>query len=197
MKPEPDKTDIGWWDRWWPRLERLILLLTFACTAAGTFYAVKTSSVAIEQANNSLRPWLSLLGVNATVLKKGTATWMAVEFPFKNIGHVPAFATIQVIPDIGEDDPNRKMSNVVSLLPGETMNIPLQIGEAPCSKILGGEIGYRVHLSARYGLSKKEHSVYSISRTVVLNVKALKRFLAAGQTILGDQIWLIVDTNIE
>ena len=102
------------------RLDRLLLILTFLCTAAATIYSVRTARHAIMQAKNELRPWVIVSAVD-TFLK---ADCMESKFKIINIGKTPAYLVIEN--DVFRNGelvkyPSEMPKVPISIMPGQTI----------------------------------------------------------------------------
>jgi hypothetical protein len=107
--------------RWWIPAERLVLVLTFICTGAGTIYSVGLARKTLNQMGNELRPWVIIPQVDSHF----KASRMETKFQITNIGKIPAFYTVTNEAYYGTQAdaqlaPKRTESLIV-IMPGQTI----------------------------------------------------------------------------
>ena len=105
----------------WDKFERLLLILTFICTAIATSYAVYTSTKAIKLSSIDLRPWIVIEKINVDVSHKDIKT----KFQVSNIGKIPAYVLFRIEAFLnGKPIKDRDIEYTIALMPGQIIHQP-------------------------------------------------------------------------
>lgn len=179
----------------WLRFERVILILTFFCTLAGTMYAVLTSNKALKISSNELRPWISIEKIDSYFHKDSIEN----KFVIRNIGKVPAFLNIEVQTEVDgkkmhkEDIPE----GPIVLMPGQILRKPgFAMSGDKYRKMLEGGYSPETYqnIVVYYSESKKDIKKYSVYYRVKFHTEKIPRPLLNG-TYHGAGFWTFEESD--
>lgn len=181
----------------WEKLERFLLLLTFACTLLGTVYAIRTSRIAIQQAHESLRPWIAVQDVLTVCLSNR----MDISVIIENIGSVPAFVSSErsgdvdgksISPPLGDLHTNRNV-----YLPGQKITLDVaNVHGDEYQRLLTGQSKSQLvtfTVTIRYGRSADDMP-YLHSKTLECEVHRIPEVLASQSYL---ELWRLVRSDFK